>query len=182
MSIEQRKARVIINKAGGTAGPDAKNYRISLPSSWVKQLGITADSRDVLLQFDGESIIIRRAAAAGYDNFLAQARRQQHDLLILHFFDGEQLCTRICADLQVRQLAIQNLTDDPLSTAFGVNASPTWNDLQIFLQSRCVPPQRDGLSHYLAQLGLERYDPLEIIRKTEGRMAEDGFWIKIVEG
>ena len=26
------------------------------------------------------------------------------------------------------------------------------------------------------------YDPLEIIRKTEGRMAEDDCWIKIVEG
>ena len=54
--------------------------------------------------------------------------------------------------------------------------------MRIFLESRCVPRQRDGLSHYLAELGLDRYDPLEIIRKTAGRMAEDHFWIKILEG
>ena len=50
------------------------------------------------------------------------------------------------------------------------------------MESRCIPRQRDGLQYYLSQLGLNRYNPLEIIRKTAGRMAEDGFWIKIVEG
>ena len=35
--------------------------------------------------------------------------------------------------------------------------------------------------HY-KELGLEKYDPLEIIRKTEGRMAEDNCRLVIVEG
>ena len=69
-----------------------------------------------------------------------------------------------------------------LSTAFGVNQMPAWDDLNAFLESRCIPRQRDGLQYYLAELGLDQYDPLDIIRKTEGRMAEDACWIKIVEG
>lgn len=182
MSIQGRKARILINKAGGNAGPEGRNYRVTLPAAWVKQLGVTSVDREVLLQFDGESITIRRAAAAGYDGFLAQARKHGHDLLILYFYDGDTLCTKICADRTSRQLAVENLTDDPLATAFGVNRSPSWEDLRIFLESRCVPHQRDGLSHYLSKLGLDRYDPLEIIRKTAGRMAEDHFWIKILEG
>ena len=31
--MEQRKAKILINKAGGTAGADAKNYRVALPSA-----------------------------------------------------------------------------------------------------------------------------------------------------
>ena len=56
MSIEQRKAKILINKAGGTAGADAKNYRVALPSAWINELGIDEESREVVLQFDGEYI------------------------------------------------------------------------------------------------------------------------------
>jgi putative transcriptional regulator len=31
----------------------------------------------------------------------------------------------------------------------------------------------------LKRLGLPFYDPLMIIEKTEGRMADDNFWIRI---
>ena len=98
------------------------------------------------------------------------------------FYDGDALCTKICADRATHTLAIENHTADVLRTAFGVNQHPTWDDLQQFLESRCVPRQRDGLHYYLAELGLETYDPLEIIRKTEGRMAEDNCRLVIVEG
>ena len=52
----------------------------------------------------------------------------------------------------------------------------------MFLESRCVPRERDGLQYYLEELGLDEYDPLAIIRKTQGRMAEDNCSIKIMEG
>lgn len=180
--LEERKANVLINKAGGTAGPEGKSYRVVLPPVWAKQLGITENSREVCLQFDGECIAIRKAGAGEYADFLNEARDKKHALLILHYYDGEILCTKICVDRTARRLAIENVSDDVLSTAFGVNRCPNWEDFGVFLESRCVPRQRDGLQYYLAQLGLEKYEPLEIIRKTEGRMAEDACWIKIVEG
>lgn len=182
MSIEQRKAKILINKAGGTAGADAKNYRVALPSAWINELGIDEESREVVLQFDGESITIRRAVSGGYSDFVDTARRHGHELLVLHFYDGNALCTKICADRTMRTLAIENHTADVLRTAFGVNQNPTWDDLQELLESRCVPRQRDGLRYYLAELGLEKYEPLEIIRRTEGRMAEDNCGLVIMEG
>ena len=63
MEMQERKANILINKAGGTAGPEGRTYRIALPAVWVKQLGITEENREVLLQFDGECITIRRAAS-----------------------------------------------------------------------------------------------------------------------
>lgn len=182
MPIEQRKANILINKAGGTAGADAKNYRVALPSAWIKKLGIDEKSREVVLQFDGECISLRRAAKDSYADFMDAARQHNHELLVLHFYDGDMLCTKICADRTAHTLAVENYTADVLRTAFGVTQHPTWADLQQFLESRCVPRQRDGIRSYLAELGLEQYDPLEIIRRTEGRMAEDNCRIVVVEG
>ena len=56
---------------------------------------------------------------------------------------------------------------------------PTWDDFQNFLEERCIPRARAGLREYLEALGLDEYDPLEIIKKTSGRMAEDQQWIEI---
>ena len=179
---EERTANILINKEGGKARPDANGYRVALPSAWMKALGISAGSRTVTLQFDGESITIRHPAVSDYNVFLANARSSAHALLILYYYDGNKLCTKICADQTTHQLAIENEVSSPLSTAFGVNRKPTWDDLQTFLKDRCVPQERDGLKYYLSDLGLDCYDPLAIIRKTEGRMAEDSCWIKIVEG
>ena len=50
MLHEERTANILINKAGGNAGPDAKGYRVALPSAWMKALGISEGSRTVTLQ------------------------------------------------------------------------------------------------------------------------------------
>lgn len=47
--MEQRKITVMINKAGGNASISSYNYRISLPSAWTKEMGITKESRGVVL-------------------------------------------------------------------------------------------------------------------------------------
>ena len=60
--------------------------------------------------------------------------------------------------------------------------SPTWEEFQAFLESHCVPRARDGLRHYLRELELDQYEPLAIIRKTQGRMAEDNCRLEITEG
>ena len=155
---------------------------MALPSAGMNSPGITANARAVRLHFAGERVSLLRPWPSGYEAFLREARRQGHDLLRLHYYDGDTLCTKICADKVTRCLAVENLVDDSLSTAFGVNTSPTWEDLENFLEERCVPRQRDGLQYYLRELGLDHYDPLAIVRKTQGRMAEDNCWLDIVEG
>ena len=74
---------------------------------------------------------------------------------------------------------MENYTDMMVKTAFGTNAAPTWADLEAFLEERCIPRQRAGLREYLEALGLEEYDPLAIVQKTQGRMAEDDQWMEV---
>lgn len=94
-------------------------------------------------------------------------------------FDGDRLCTTIDADFESETLQATNYVDTPIKTAFGNNAHPTWKDFWDFLQERCVPRERAGLQEYLKALGLYAYDPIEIIQKTQGRMAEDSQWLKM---
>ena len=63
--------------------------------------------------------------------------------------------------------------------AFGKIEKPTYEDYEDFLKSRCFPETRDKLKLVLDDLNLPFYDPFMIIQKTEGKMAEDDFWIKI---
>lgn len=59
--MEKRNAKIIIGKAGGTASKNALTYKISLPTTWINELKITPDNREVLMSFDGEKIIISRS-------------------------------------------------------------------------------------------------------------------------
>lgn len=55
---------IIIAKAGGTAGSGSVNYKISLPANMVKALGVTAEDRAVLVEMEGEKIIIKKKIKA----------------------------------------------------------------------------------------------------------------------
>ena len=52
-------------------------------------------------------------------------------------------------------------------------------DYVEFLKSRCFPETRDKMKLELKKLGIPFYDPMLIIEKTQGRMAEDEFSIRI---
>ena len=55
---------IIIAKAGGTAGSGSVNYKISLPAEMVKALGVTPDDRSVLVEMEGEKIVIKKKIKA----------------------------------------------------------------------------------------------------------------------
>lgn len=97
----------------------------------------------------------------------------------MNFMYKDVLCTRIDVDFMHKKIYIENKTDDILHRAFGVVQDPDWERFQEFLESRCFPRSRANLKEILEDLGLDSYDPLQIIEKTEGRMAEDKQWIGI---
>ena len=51
---------IIIAKAGGTAGKNSVNYKISLPAEMVKALGVTSDDKAVTIDFENDKIIIKK--------------------------------------------------------------------------------------------------------------------------
>ena len=58
--MEKRIVNVIIQAPGGTAAKNSSTYKLSLPSSWVKEMGISEENRQVEMKFDGTSITITK--------------------------------------------------------------------------------------------------------------------------
>ena len=58
--MQKKTAKVIFNRSGGTAGSGGITNRITIPTTWVKEMGITEEKREVNISFDGEKIIIEK--------------------------------------------------------------------------------------------------------------------------
>lgn len=97
----------------------------------------------------------------------------------LYYMHNDKICTLIDVDECNRNVSIKNYVDHLMFRAFGVVENPNYDDYLEFLESRCFPRTRDKMKLVLEDIGLPFYDPFMIIEKTEGRMAEDDFWIKI---
>ena len=111
--------------------------------------------------------------------------RQTHSIpkkqlpLRLWYMFCEEVCTIIDVDEKCELVQIHNFTDKLQFRAFGVVEHPTFADYKEFLESRCFPRSRDKMKIMLDIMDLPFYEPMLIIEKTEGRMAEDDFWIRI---
>ena len=173
--MERRVAKINISSAGGTASSGSKTCKVTLPTSWVEAMGIDGDRRELELTFDGTTVTLSRRLDG--PEFAARQLAQGHQIRVLRFYDGDILCSTIYADFTGQAVAVENQPVPPVKTAFGNNLLPSWEDFQRFLEERCIPRQRAGLREYLEALGLDEYDPLAIIEKTGGRMAEDRQWL-----
>lgn len=175
--METRFGKISVSKAGGTAGKGSKTYKLSLPSAWVSAMGLAGNGGRVVLSFDGEAVTL--CPEQRIEQYRATRFAQGHELINIRYYNGDTLCTLICADLTAKDLRAENYTDNFVKTAFGKNPFPSWIDLEAFIEERCIPRQRAGLREYLDTLGIEEYDPLAIIQKTNGRMAEDNQWMEV---
>lgn len=99
--------------------------------------------------------------------------------LRLWYMYGQDVCTLIDVNEREQKVEIKNYTDKIMFRAFGVVEEPGYDQYMKFLESRCFPESRDKMKLILKNMGLPFYDPILIIEKTEGRMAEDDFWIQI---
>lgn len=59
--MEERKAKVSFNKSGGTAKGNAITNRITIPTSWIKEMGIDIDNREVKMIFENNKITIEKS-------------------------------------------------------------------------------------------------------------------------
>ncbi len=177
--MEHRTGKIIVSSAGGTAASGSKTYKVSIPSLWIKEMGLNESKRNIELIFDGNGIYI--TAEKTIEEFVSQKRTMGHQLKKLSFFDDNELCSIIYADFTDKTLKAENHTEDIVKTAFGNNKLPTWDEFMDFLEERCIPKERSGIREYLEAIGVAEYNPLEIIKKTKGKMAEDKQWIEIEE-
>lgn len=99
--------------------------------------------------------------------------------LRLWYMRKNKVCTIIDVDEPNRKVKINNYTKDLMDRAFGREEHPSFGEYEDFLESRCFPRSRDKMKIMLKELDLPFYEPFLIIEKTQGRMAEDDFWIRI---
>ncbi len=99
--------------------------------------------------------------------------------LRIWYMHDRDVCTLIDVNECERNVKIKNYTEKIMFRAFGVVENPDYKQYQEFLESRCFPDSRDKMKLVLKDMEIPFYDPIMIIEKTEGRMAEDDFWIRI---
>ena len=58
--MKERKAKVIFNKSGGTAKGKSITNRITIPTSWIKNLGVTEEDREVIIKLIDNKIVIEK--------------------------------------------------------------------------------------------------------------------------
>ena len=104
---------------------------------------------------------------------------ERHTNLRVWYYFRHMVCTVIDVDELNRKVTVHNYIDNPLYRAFGRNTEPSFEEYEDFLESRCFPRTRDKMKLQLKELDLPFYDPVMIIEKTEGRMAEDDFWLRM---
>lgn len=175
--MDVRKRKIISSRAGGSSSKNSKTYKISLPTSWVSKLGVSEDKKEVMLYFSDDEIIIKPNLSL--DEFIKKAKSKHHNLLQLDYYDRDTLCTVIVANYTAKEVKFVNLTDNAIKRAFGILDYVTWEKYENFLEERCVPKNRANIKDYLKGIGLLEYNPLEIIMKTQGIMAEDEQWIEV---
>lgn len=60
--MEKRKLNVIFSKAGGNASKNSYNTKITLPKVWLDIMQITPEDKEIIAEFDGEKIIIKKSS------------------------------------------------------------------------------------------------------------------------
>lgn len=99
------------------------------------------------------------------------------------YADREKPATVIDVCGLTEKVRIVNLTENLVSRAFGIQEKPDWKDYEEFLESRCMPRTRFGIREELKNLGLDTYDPFQIIDLTRGRVYGDHQYLtKMKEG
>ena len=144
--------------------------------------GVDAKTRARVLSLCRQGLTIRAIgqevglAAGTVHKIITEASREARVLYV--FMDREMPATIIDACGVTRRVKIVNLTDRMTSRAFGVREKPDWEDYEEFLESRCMPRTRYGIREELRNLGVDSYDPFQIVEKTKGRVYGDGQWLK----
>ena len=59
--METRQLKFVIARPGGNASKNAVGYKMGIPSTWAQAMGISPDTRNVTVTFDGDQITIKKS-------------------------------------------------------------------------------------------------------------------------
>ncbi len=108
-------------------------------------------------------------------NIIDEAKKSSR--IVYVYMDREKSATLLDIYPAINRLEIWNFTDDLISRAFGNRKNPSWQEYEQFLEDRCMPRTRYGIKKELERMGLDSYDPFQIVEITKGRVYGDGQWL-----
>lgn len=126
-----------------------------------------------------KAFCVTRPTVYKYINLNRRWEKEKFVKVRMEYMYEEEVCSIIDVDFYHRKVFVENRTNQLILTAFGVNRHPDWEDFQEFLESRCFPRTRCQAKQILRENGMDFYEPMAIIEKTQGRMAEDHHWLRI---
>lgn len=57
---EHRELKVMFNKSGGTASKNSYSPKISIPKSWLDDMGVTLEDREIIASYENNKITIEK--------------------------------------------------------------------------------------------------------------------------
>ncbi len=97
----------------------------------------------------------------------------------IYFMWREKTVAKIIFDYKTKTVSVENYTDKMQLRPFGINETPSFDDFEYFLESRCMPKTRHDLKFILKELDLPCWDPWVLIRFNHGLQYEDYGWIRM---
>lgn len=98
-------------------------------------------------------------------------------ILEFDYLNKDNVSTHVRADSATGIVEVQDFTD-VLHHQFFAKRPHTIEYLNEKLESRCFPRTQAGAELLLEALGLQQYNPLDIVRISHGRLFKDFNWIR----
>ena len=57
---DHRELKVMFNKSGGTASKNSYSPKISIPKSWLDDMGVTFEKREIIANYENNKITIEK--------------------------------------------------------------------------------------------------------------------------
>lgn len=57
---EDRELKVMFNKSGGNTSKNSYSPKLSIPKSWLDDMGVTLDDREIIASYEDKKITIKK--------------------------------------------------------------------------------------------------------------------------
>ena len=98
--------------------------------------------------------------------------------LKFYWMSADEVCTEVEVCFEPFKVNYNNITSSKLKMLCFPGHEITRDWLDRFFERRVWSRHRPDSDELLRSIGLTKYDPLDIVKITHGRMNSDNFWIK----
>lgn len=143
--------------------------RCNMPQSTIARI----ETRQISPQIDTLTVIANKLSC----NLSLESKvNNKWDGSHISVFWKDELTAEI--NIENNRVYIKKYTSDPMKQFFLAFDSMDIIGFSELLESRCWERERADISVLLSKIGLDEYDPIEIVKRTFGVSYNDSIWFK----